>query len=145
MTSPVKSREEERAEHNAREAAKRQQERQEREHQERKAEAARQHEEMSRDALGDFESDGAEDNMDTGPTNTSLTDANMDAVPTGDAPTGSVLDLPSSPFGGLVEGSAEEMTLLRALPWNADGKHDDLYRGNNYMPADDYDGEPILR
>jgi hypothetical protein len=161
MTSPVKSRDEERAEHNAREAAARQQAKEEREHEQRKAHAARQHQEMLRngDALGDFESDEAEDNMDTDPTsksptdtkmdtdanNTSSTDTNMDAAPTGDAPTGSALDLPSSPFRGLVAGSAEETTLLRALPWNADGKHDDLYRGNNYMPADDYDGEPIWR
>jgi hypothetical protein len=157
MTSPVKSRDEERAEHNAREAAARQQEKEEREHEQRKADAARQHEEMVQDALGNFDSDEAEDNMDTDTTSKSPTDTNMDAdanntsptntntdaAPTGEASAGSATDLSVASFSNLVVGSAREIAHLRTLPWNGDGKHDDLYRGNNYMPADDYDGEPI--
>jgi hypothetical protein len=159
MTSPVKSRDEERAEHNAREAAARQQQMEEREHEQRKADAARQHEEMARDALGNFDSDEAEDNMDTDPTsksptdtnmdtdanNTSPTDTNMDAAPTGEASAGSATDMSVASFSNLVVGSASEIAHLRTLLWNEDGKRDDLSRGNNYMPADDYNEEPIWR
>jgi hypothetical protein len=115
---------------------------------------------MVRDALGNFDSDEDEDdNMDTDPTsksptdgnmdtdadNTSPTDTNMDAAPTGEASSGPATDLSAASFSGLVVGSASEIAHLRTLPNNADGRHDDLYRGNNYMPSSSFeeDGTPV--
>jgi hypothetical protein len=126
------------------------------------------------DDLGNFEPDGSGDaDMDISPTDKSPTDTNMDAEPTGSAststatntnPTGtsptdtnmsnvptadasatSVSNLASSPFHRLTVGSPAELEFLRTLPFNADNAFDDLYRGNNYMPAanmDDATGEP---
>jgi hypothetical protein len=125
------------------------------------------------DDLGDFEPDESGDaDMDISPTNKSPTDTNMDAEPTSaststatntnptgtsptdtnmsnvppaDASATSVSNLASSPFQGLTVGSPAELEFLRTLPFNEDNAFDDLYRGNNYMPAanmDDATGEP---
>jgi hypothetical protein len=145
---PTRSREEERAAHNTQLLAQLQCQRQEREHEKMKAEAARKHEEMLRnqrdDDLGDSEPDESGDaDMDISPTDKSPTDTNMDAEPTGNASTDPAPSFAS--VTGLVEGSAEELELLHSLPFNADGQWDDMYRGNNYVPAESMDqstGEP---
>lgn len=110
MSSPGRTRDEERAAHNAPLAArllqaeqerqrlrKEREERELREHEQRKAEAARRHEELlqgDRDyALGNFEPDEpANAAMDTTPNNTASADANMGNTPDGNPPVDDNMD-----------------------------------------------------
>lgn len=137
MSSPERTRGEQRPAHNAPLAAHLQQ--MEQEHEERKAAAAREHERLlqgERDyALGNFEPDEPADSaMDTTPNNTAPADA----------------DMANSPAGGnsssMVRGSAEEIALLRSLLGNENGAHDEMYRNLGYMNADTLDDtlEPIF-
>jgi len=129
-------------------------EREEREHEERKAQAAREHEKLLQNQrdydLGNFESEEpADDNMDTEPTGTSATDANMTNAPAGGAtPAPSSEPDSTTPLGlftPLVPHSTREIAYLRSRPYNESGAYDDIYRYNNYEEPDNYDesGEPI--
>lgn len=160
MSSPVRTRDEERAAHNAPLAARllqAEQERELREHEQRKAEAARRHEELlqgDRDyALGNFEPDEpANSAMDTIPTNTAPADADMVNSPAGNATPGPTQG--QTPFtpprfsSPVVEGSAQELAVLREFPHNGTGAHDAIYRAYSYVWPDAFDditGEPVYQ
>lgn len=181
MSSPVRSRYEERRDHNAalqahllkneqeqaelrRQEEKAKQEKENREHGQRKAEAARQHQEMldnqRREELGDFDPDEppADSAMDTAPNSTPPTDETMDNAPTNTSPTDETMDnTPAAPqsssqstpgglFSPMIPYSSQEINLLRSLPGNVNGEYDDIYRAHNYQQPDtftEYEG-PIF-
>lgn len=120
--TPTKTRGQERAEYNAQQL----QIRQDRQHEERKKEAARVHQEMLREELGNFEGEyEGDDPIDA--EQASATDGNGDTDMAGASPS------------SLVVGSRQEHTYLRNMPDNENGRHDALYRRHNYRLPDTFD------
>ncbi|KAK6007727.1 hypothetical protein QM012_004541 [Aureobasidium pullulans] len=121
--TPLNRRDQERAEYRAKQHEVRQQ----RLHEERKTEAERIYQEMLREELGNFEDENEADHkMDT--TQTPATGGNRYADMSGASPS------------NMVEGSDAELNYLHhVMPSNVDGRHDALYRGNNYKMPDDWD------
>ncbi|KAH0166446.1 hypothetical protein KCU67_g4301, partial [Aureobasidium melanogenum] len=156
-STPLRTRDQEREEHNAREREARQQ----RQHEERKEESKRvyseilgvtsdrQHQEMLEEGrrrheealqnqreydLANYEDD---DSMDVSGAADGPSGTRMDTEPTGN--TSADTEMSSYPHG--VPNSEQEIAFLRTLPGNDNsaGIYDELYRRHNYQPPDGFD------
>ncbi|KAG9963378.1 hypothetical protein KCU61_g3665, partial [Aureobasidium melanogenum] len=121
-STPMKTRDQERAEYNARELEARQQ----RQHEERKKESQQVYSEILREQHGNFEGEYEGDSPPEA-AQTSATDVNGDT------------NMAGAPPSSLVVGSRQEHNHLRSMPDNENGRHDALYRRHNYRSPDTLD------
>ncbi|KAG9627811.1 hypothetical protein KCV04_g11312, partial [Aureobasidium melanogenum] len=121
-STPMKTRDQERAEYNARQLEIQQQ----RQHEERKRESQQVHSEILREEHGNFEGE-YEGNDPPEAAQTFTTDGNGDT------------NMAGAPPSSLVVGSRQEHNYLRNMPDNENGRHDALYRRHNYRSPDTLD------
>ncbi|KAH0345651.1 hypothetical protein KCU81_g4314, partial [Aureobasidium melanogenum] len=121
-STPMLTRDQERAIHNARDIEFRQQ----LQHEERKKESERAYMEILRNELGNFDGQYEGDDPPDA-AQTSATNGNGDT------------DMAGAPPSRLVVGSRQEHDYLRSMPDNENGRHDALYRRHNYRAPDTLD------